>query len=80
MPGMDRCETASLISGNKNYSDVNIIFLSSTNKDDSFVEEGYKLGGIDYIFKPDNSTILINKVNIFLDLHIKSNLFIRKKQ
>lgn len=68
MPEMSGFEIAQKIHNEKKTSLIPIIFLTALSSRQLEIE-GYKLGCIDYLFKPINSTILKNKVNVFLDLH-----------
>ncbi|NOU60024.1 response regulator [Marinifilum caeruleilacunae] len=68
MPQMDGFALAEKIrSGTKNQS-TPIIFLTAFYLDKESEQRGYECGCADFIMKPFNSTILKNKVNIFLDL------------
>jgi len=66
MPTMDGLETAKLVRDNKSSTHIPIIFMTAYSKDEFEINEGYKLGAIDYLFKPINETILVSKVDIFL--------------
>ncbi|MEO5591210.1 MAG: response regulator [Chitinophagaceae bacterium] len=69
MPGMDGFEVAELLSGNKNTSDIPLIFLSAVNTDKKFITKGYSSGAIDYIVKPIDTDILLLKVKTFHRLY-----------
>jgi CheY-like chemotaxis protein/anti-sigma regulatory factor (Ser/Thr protein kinase) len=69
MPEMDGFETAELIRGNSETQHVPIIFVTAISKEQQHVFKGYETGAVDYLFKPLNPDILINKVNVFLKLH-----------
>lgn len=71
MPEMDGFETAQLIRDNKKSQNIPIIFMTSYSKDEFQINEGYKLGAIDYLFKPINKDILLSKVDIFLRFFIQ---------
>ncbi len=70
MPDMDGFETVSLLRGNKQYNHIPVIFLTANMKQQSDLINGYSEGAIDYLFKPIEPIILLNKVKIFLDLKI----------
>src|SRR5690606_422853 len=55
---MDGIETATLMRGNSLTEHIPIIFLTAYNKDDINMLQGYKIGAIDYLFKPINEDIL----------------------
>lgn len=68
MPGMDGYELAELIRGRKKTSQIPIIFLSAVYADDFHVFKGYESGAVDFITKPFNHDILLDKVRVFLEL------------
>ncbi len=72
MAGMDGFETATKIKHLPNGNYVPIVFVTATNKDDTYVFKGYQSGAIDYIFKPFDENILRSKVGIFADLFEKN--------
>ncbi|MDF1796762.1 MAG: EAL domain-containing protein [Coxiellaceae bacterium] len=72
MPGIDGFETATIMRQNKHFSKIPIIFVTAISKEQCYVEKGHEVGAVDYLFKPINTTILISKVNIFLDYYIKN--------
>ncbi len=69
MPQMDGFLLAQKIrSGHVNKS-TPIIFLTAIFLDKQSEIRGYKCGCVDFIIKPFDITILINKINIFLELY-----------
>jgi len=71
MPDMNGFETASLIYKRDILKDIPIIFITAYNNDDKYVFEGYRMGGVDYIFKPIDPDLLRSKVSVFVELHQK---------
>jgi CheY-like chemotaxis protein/HPt (histidine-containing phosphotransfer) domain-containing protein/anti-sigma regulatory factor (Ser/Thr protein kinase) len=69
MPEMDGFETAELMRGNLETRHIPIIFVTAISKEQRHVFKGYESGAVDYMFKPLDTEILINKVDIFLDMH-----------
>lgn len=69
MPDMDGFETASLLYENIETSRTPIIFITAINKSERFVLKGYKTGAVDYLCKPVESEILIDKLKIFQELY-----------
>ncbi len=69
MPEMDGFETAELMRGNSETKHIPIIFVTAISKEQRHVFKGYESGAVDYLFKPLDPDILINKVNVFLELH-----------
>lgn len=68
MPDMDGFELAMHIRSLENRDLVPIIFLTSYFSDEIQMFKGYDNGAIDYLTKPVNKTIFINKVKVFLEL------------
>lgn len=66
MPIMDGMETARLMRNNSHTENIPIIFLTAYDKDEINMLQGYKVGAIDYLFKPINEEILSLKVGTFL--------------
>lgn len=69
MPEMDGYELAEYIRSEERTKYLPIIFLSAVYSDDYHVFKGYQSGAIDFITKPFNPQILINKVELFLQMH-----------
>ncbi|PCH71196.1 MAG: hypothetical protein COC06_02085 [Bacteroidales bacterium] len=74
MPQMDGFLLAQKIRNGHVNKSTPIIFLTAIFLDKQSEAKGYKCGGVDFIMKPFDTTILINKVNIFLDLYINRRL------
>jgi two-component system sensor histidine kinase/response regulator len=72
MPGMDGFETASLIRARDRSHSTPIIFLTADDRGGPRVLEGYRLGAVDYIYKPFDADILRAKVAIFVELFRKT--------
>ena len=68
MPGMNGYELAELLRHDPKTRYVPIIFLSAALSDERHVAKGYKAGGVDYIVKPYDPTLLLAKVRVFLEL------------
>lgn len=69
MPGMDGFEVAEAISGSSKARDIPILFLSAAKTDKKFITKGYSSGGMDYITKPVDPDILLEKVKTFYRLY-----------
>jgi diguanylate cyclase (GGDEF)-like protein/PAS domain S-box-containing protein len=72
MPLMDGFETASLIRDRERSRSTPIIFLTAYDRGGAHIMEGYRLGAIDYIYKPFNRHVLRSKVIFFVDLFRKT--------
>ena len=66
MPGMDGFELAELLHGKHATCDLQIIFVTAISKEQKYIERGYELGAINYLFKPIDPEELRNKVNVAL--------------
>ena len=71
MPEMDGFEVAELMRKKDKTRQIPIIFITAINKEEKYVFKGYEMGGVDYLFKPIDPTVLKSKVNVFLELHRK---------
>lgn len=69
MPGLDGFETARLIKRRKKSKDIPIIFITALSQASEHVQKGYSSGGIDYMFKPFEPSILIKKVEGFVKIY-----------
>jgi signal transduction histidine kinase len=69
MPGMNGYELAELMRGEQCLSHVPIIFLTAANVQQQQIFQGYSCGAVDYMVKPLQPEILLNKVAVFLDIH-----------
>jgi PAS domain S-box-containing protein len=78
MPRMDGYEVASLIRSRSRTSRVPILFLTAHNKDDIHIFRGYSAGAVDYVFKPIQPLVLKSKVDVFVDLYLKTAEIQRK--
>lgn len=72
MPGMDGFETASLIRARERSRLTPIIFLTADNPAGARVLEAYRLGAVDYLYKPFDPNILRSKVSFFVELFRKA--------
>ncbi len=68
MPGMDGFEVAEILSSAEETKHIPIIFVTAVDYDEPSLLKGYESGGVDFIQKPILATILISKINVFLDL------------
>jgi signal transduction histidine kinase len=73
MPDMNGFETASLIYERDRLRHIPIIFITAHNQGEERMYEGYKLGGVDFIYKPINPELLRYKVSVFAELYQKTH-------
>jgi signal transduction histidine kinase/CheY-like chemotaxis protein len=69
MPEMDGYEMASILKGNKKTAHIPIIFITAIDHNSSNMLQGFKVGAVDFLFKPLNPTLLKAKVDVFVALH-----------
>lgn len=72
MPDLNGFETATIIYERDKLKDIPIIFITAQNYDEEYVFKGYKMGAVDYIYKPVNPDLLRAKVGVFVELYNKN--------
>ena len=72
MPDLNGFETATIIYERDILKSIPIIFITAYSKDDDHIFKGYKMGGVDYIYKPINPDLLKVKVSVFVELYRKN--------
>jgi len=68
MPEMDGFQTASMLKIRKKTRDIPIIFLTAAFKAEEFQKRGYDVGGVDYLLKPIDDNLLLNKISTYFRL------------
>jgi PAS domain S-box-containing protein len=68
MPEMDGFQTASLLKLRKRTRGIPIIFLTAAFKSEEFQQRGYAVGAVDYLLKPIDDNLLINKIGTYFRL------------
>ena len=68
MPEMDGFEVADIMRSHQRTQTVPIIFVTAISKETRFVQQGYRSGAVDYLFKPIDPQLLQSKVSFFLSL------------
>lgn len=80
MPDMNGFETASLIYQREKLKHIPIIFITAHNQGEEKMYEGYKMGGVDFIYKPINPELLRYKVSVFVELYQKTQQLVNHEQ
>lgn len=80
MPKMDGFETASLIFQRDRLKNIPIIFITANSYGDEKLYKGYRIGAVDYIYKPVNPELLLMKVSVFVELHQKNQLLKQQEE
>jgi len=78
MPGMDGFETAAAIKKNDRLKSIPIIFVTAISIDQIYIQKGYEVGAVDYLFKPFDPQILRSKVAVFAEL-FRQRILIKKQ-
>lgn len=68
MPSMDGLETARMIRQRDRTRHVPIIFVTAHDRNDDDVLAAYRLGAVDFLFKPISAEILRAKASVFVEL------------
>lgn len=69
MPEMNGFELAELIRGSERTRHVPLIFMTAGSRDQNWQFKGYETGAVDFLYKPIDTHALVNKANIFFELH-----------
>lgn len=80
MPDLNGFETATIIYEREKLKQIPIIFITAHNQDDDYIFKGYKMGGVDYIYKPINPQLLRAKVSVFVELYRKTHQLVAHEQ
>src|SRR5687767_4218007 len=72
MPELSGYETATIIYERDKLRDIPIIFITAHSYDEDFIFKGYRMGGVDYIYKPIKPELLRAKVAVFVELYSKN--------
>jgi len=68
MPEMDGFQTASMLKVRKKTRDIPVIFLTAAYKTDELQQKGYAVGAADYLLKPIDDNLLLNKLTAYFRL------------
>ncbi|NVE01452.1 MULTISPECIES: sensor histidine kinase [unclassified Massilia] len=69
MPGMDGFETARHLQMTERTRNIPIVFITAVFMSDEFIGRGYALGAVDYLVKPLDDNLLLNRVRQYQYLH-----------
>jgi len=65
MPGMDGYETAQHLQMIERTRHIPIVFLTAVYKSQEFMQRGYAIGAVDYLTKPLDDNLLLNRVRFY---------------
>ncbi|HEX4326982.1 MAG TPA: hybrid sensor histidine kinase/response regulator [Burkholderiales bacterium] len=80
MPEMDGFELAELMRGSERTRQIPLIFVTASGRDEQRMFRGYESGAVDYLYKPIEPRILINKAEVFFQLHRQKRQLARELQ
>ena len=69
MPEMDGVALAELMRGAERTKHIPIILMTAGSRDPQRVFRGYEAGAVDFLFKPIEPAVLLNKVGTFVQLY-----------
>lgn len=72
MPDLNGFETATIIYERDKLRAIPIIFITAHDYGEESIFKGYRMGGVDYIYKPINPELLRVKVAVFVELYRKN--------
>lgn len=68
---MDGFELAKIIKSRKKTEHIPIVFLTAAYIGEEFKKKGFEIGAVDYLTKPIDDFLLINRINVYLKLIAK---------
>jgi len=68
MPGMSGYEAVQLIHGNKRFKSIPIVMVTASDRNNVLLNKAYEAGAVDYVTKPIEPLVIINKVRQFVEL------------
>jgi signal transduction histidine kinase len=80
MPALGGFETARLIRERKRSRHTPIIFVTAYGRDEQDILAAYKLGAVDFLFKPIVAEIVHAKAGVFVDLQRRTEEVARQAQ
>lgn len=78
MPGMDGFEVAKILKSSIKTSQIPIIFVTAEFKSEDFINNGYKVGALDYFTKPIEKFQFLNKIQLYITLFLSKK--VQKKE
>jgi len=80
MPELSGYETATIIYEREKLRNIPVIFITAHSYDEEFIFKGYKMGGVDYIYKPIKPELLRAKVAVFVELYRKNQQLMQQEK
>lgn len=79
---MDGFELAKIIKSRKKTESIPIVFLTGAYISEDFKKKAFKIGAVDYLTKPIDDFLLINRINVYLKLiekERKTNIILQEQ-
>jgi signal transduction histidine kinase len=80
MPELSGYETATIIYEREKLRNIPVVFITAHSYDEDFIFKGYKMGGVDYIYKPIKPELLRAKVAVFVELYKKNQQLMQQEK
>ena len=80
MPNLNGFETAALIYERDKLRHIPIVFITANTYGEENIFKGYRMGAVDYIYKPINPELLRTKVSVFIELYTKNHQLVAQEQ
>jgi signal transduction histidine kinase len=80
MPDLNGFETATIIYERDKLKTIPIIFITAHDYGEEYIFKGYRMGGVDYIYKPINPELLRVKVAVFVELYRKNQQLLQQEK
>jgi signal transduction histidine kinase len=80
MPVMDGYETAKHLMMTERTRNIPIVFVTAFFKSDEFIKRGYTFGAVDYLTKPLDENLLINRIQLYHHLNDKQKILEERNQ
>jgi signal transduction histidine kinase len=80
MPNLNGFETAALIYERDKLRHIPIVFITANTYGEENIFKGYRMGAVDYIYKPINPELLRAKVSVFIELYTKNHQLVAHEQ
>lgn len=78
MPEMNGFELAELLRGSERTRHVPLIFMTAGSRDQQWQFKGYETGAVDFLYKPIDPHMLVNKAKVFFDLQRQKHALARE--
>ena len=80
MPELSGYETATIIYERDKLKSIPIVFITAHSYDEDLISKGYRMGGVDYIYKPIKPELLRAKVAVFVELYSKNQQLLQQEK